>query len=170
LLETLDPLLLGGGAVDWVDRDHSVLRKIPQRFEAGTPDIGGVIAFDAAIRYLERLGFAAVDEQDRRLSSFELAEAGRRSYLEVIGPTQPTDKTAICSLRIPGIGELGTVARALSDAHGIMCRTGHHCAQPFVDSLTADEVLRMSAYVYNTAEDVEAAFAALDDVVSAFRN
>jgi cysteine desulfurase/selenocysteine lyase len=169
LLETLQPMLLGGGTVDWVDRDGHALRKVPHRFEAGTPDIGGVIAFDAAIRYLQRVGLSAVEEHDRRLSAIELAEALRRPYIDVIGPRRQVDKTGILSMRIRDIESLGDVARVLSDSYGIMCRTGHHCAQPLIDAFTTHEVLRISAYVYNTGEEIAAFFSALDDVHAAFR-
>ncbi len=165
-LEQLDPLLLGGGTVDWVDLHGHTLRRVPHRFEAGTPDIAGVIGLGAAIRYLEQLGLETIDAHDRELAAALREGARQRPYLDVIGPTQEVDKTAILSLRIPGVTRLDDVAQLLSDAHGIMCRTGHHCAQPLVDHFTADEALRASAYVYNTSEEIAALFAALDDIRS----
>jgi cysteine desulfurase/selenocysteine lyase len=169
LLERLDPLLLGGGTVDWVDVRGHTLRRIPHRFEAGTPDIAGVIGLDAAIRYLERLGLDAIDAHDRTLAAALREGARQRPYLDVIGPTQEVDKTAILSLRMRGVTRLDDVARILSDSHGIMCRTGHHCAQPLIDAFTTDEVLRASAYAYNTTEEIAAFFNALDDVRAALR-
>ena len=76
------------------------------------------------------------------------------------GPVVQAARTAL---------DTGDVARVLSDSYGIMCRTGHHCAQPLIDAFTTHDVLRISAYVYNTEEEIAAFFSALDDVHAAFR-
>jgi cysteine desulfurase/selenocysteine lyase len=163
-LDQLEPLLLGGGTVDWVDVRSQTLRRVPHRFEAGTPDIAGVIGLGAAIRYLEQLGLEAIDAHDRVLAAALREGAQQRPYLQVIGPTEEVDKTAILSLRMRGVTRLDDVAQMLSDGYGIMCRTGHHCAQPLIDHFTTDEALRASAYVYNTVEEIAALFAALDEI------
>jgi cysteine desulfurase / selenocysteine lyase len=168
-LERLQPWLLGGGTVDWVDARSHALRRVPHRFEAGTPDIAGVIGLDAAIRYLDRLGLEVINAHDRTLAAALNEGARLRPYLEVLGPVSDIDKTAILSLRLRGVTSLDDVARILSDAHGIMCRTGHHCAQPLVDTFTTGGVLRVSAYVYNTAEEISTFFSALDDIRAALR-
>lgn len=166
-LERLTPRCLGGGAVDWVDRTSYRLRKIPHRLEPGTPHIAGVFGLVAAIRYLEKLGLDRVAAHDRQLGERMHRAAAERDYLEVVGPgTGSHERAAILSVKVRGQRQLGHVARMLSDSYGVMCRTGHLCAQPLVDQLAGGEVLRASAYVYNTAGDVDDLFRALDEIQS----
>jgi len=159
--ERLRPAELGGGTVDWVGADGHELRRPPHRFEAGTPNIAGVYGLGAALAYLQRLGMAAVEQHDLLMAHALRAEVSRRSYLRLVG-TSSGERSGIASLAIPGHDDLSDVAHVLSDAHGVMCRTGHLCAQPMVDRFTAGQVLRVSAYVYNTVPEVRAAFDALD--------
>lgn len=163
-LEKLQPLLLGGGTVDWVEARSHRLRKIPHRFEAGTPHIAGVIGMGAAVGYLNRVGYEALHAHDSALAAAFLEGARTRPWLRVIGPGPEVERCALLCLAIEGRDDLSDVARMLSDSYGIMCRTGHHCAQPLVDLLSQGEVLRASAYLYNGAADVEAFFQALDRI------
>jgi cysteine desulfurase/selenocysteine lyase len=159
----LAPASLGGGVVDWVDQDAWVLRRAPHRYEAGTPHIAGAYGLRAAIDYLDGLGMPDVAEHDRGLAELLYAEAARRDYLSVLCPG-PGERSATLSAAVHGIGDLTELARALSDSYGVMCRSGHLCAQPLVDSLAGTAVLRLSAYLYNTRDDIHRAFAALDEL------
>lgn len=154
----------GGGTVDWVDTGRAVFRRPPHRFEAGTPHIAGAYGLHAAVDYLERLGLAEVKAHDQRLGELMWAQARQRGYLAVIGPG-PGSRGAILSMAVDGCADLTDLARILSDSYGVMCRSGHHCAQPFVDAFGHGQVLRMSGYVYTSDDDVEAAFRALDEAV-----
>ena len=163
-LSRLEPLCLGGGVVDWVDTADFRLRKLPHRFEAGTPNISGVLGLGAAISYIERLGLDVVRAHDVTLAQNILKEAIRRPYLRIVGSRDPgQERSAIVSVAIDGYPNLSDMARVLSDSYGVMCRTGHMCAQPLVDSYSTSEVLRFSAYVYNTAEEIGRAFEGLDE-------
>lgn len=166
-LDALRPAYAGGGAVDWVDLNEFRLRKIPHRFEAGTPDIAGAFGFAAAVDYLRGIGPEALEEHDAVLSELMQREAAKRSYLKPLGGDPSGDRrerAAILSLQMAGVEKLTDVARMLSDAYGIMCRSGHLCAQPVVDHFTDGEVLRASAYLYNTKEDILRFFEALDEI------
>lgn len=164
-LEKLAPAYLGGGMVDWVDASGYRARKIPHRFEAGTPHIAGVYGLVAAIKYLEKIGFDRVEAHDLEFGRLLLGEAKKREYLEVIAPgTELADRCAIISIKMKQHSNLGDIARMLSDSYGIMCRTGHMCAQPLVDFLANGEILRASGYLYNTKQDVTDLFEALDEI------
>lgn len=165
-LARLTPPALGGGVVDWVDEQRHELRKLPHRFEAGTPHIAGVYGLGAAIDYLYRLGLDTVAEHDRALGRALVEQASTRPYARILGPTEG-DRGAILSLAIDGLHSMKPVAQILSDSYGIMCRSGHMCAQPFVDRFTDDEILRASGYIYNDLDDVHAFFTALDEIVGA---
>ena len=164
MLEKLRPLSIGGGTVDWVDLEGYRLRKVPHRLESGTPSIEGVYGLLAAIEYLEDLGFDAVSAHDSYLAARMVALAADRPYLKVLGSTTGADRAAVLSLEIPGLDNLSEIARSLSDSYGIMCRSGHLCAQALVDSMSSGEVLRASAYLYNTAGEIDRLFLALDEL------
>ncbi|XXF81254.1 cysteine desulfurase [Myxococcaceae bacterium GXIMD 01537] len=163
-LESLSPALLGGGTVDWVDAERYELRKIPHRFEAGTPDIAAAYGFSAALTYLERVGFEAIGVHDARLAALMLEQVAAREWLRLVGPPAGVERAAIVSFGMRGVRDLSEVARALSDSYGVMCRSGHLCAQPLVQHLSDGQVLRASAYLYNTEEDVRTLFLALDEL------
>jgi cysteine desulfurase / selenocysteine lyase len=163
-LAELDPVLLGGGVVDWVDRDDHRLRRLPHRFEAGTPHIAGAYGLAAAVDYLEQAGMDAVADHERRLSRAIAAELAERPYLRALGDGAH-DRGGIVSLTVAGLPRLDGLAHALSDSYGVMCRTGHMCAQPLVDLAGGGQVLRLSGYLYNSEEDITHAFGALDTLV-----
>jgi cysteine desulfurase/selenocysteine lyase len=165
-LARLEPAHLGGGTIDWVDDDRFVLRALPHRLEGGTPHIAGAYGLHAALRYLDRLGWEAVAAHGAALAALMVAEAARRPYLRTIVEPDDQERTSILSFTLQGRANLDETARTLSDAYGVMCRSGHMCAQPFVDDRAGHQVLRASAYLYNTADDVQRLFAALDDLCS----
>ncbi|KZN32589.1 hypothetical protein N480_25400 [Pseudoalteromonas luteoviolacea S2607] len=166
VLNTLRPLMLGGGMVDWVDADGSQERKIPHRFEAGTPPIASTLGLGAALTYLKQFSVQESLEHTETLTKAIIDGALKRDYLELLGTKSVKNRCAIGSLRIHGCDDLSDIARSLSDSYGIMCRTGHMCAQPVVDDQMGGEILRISAYIYNTTEEIERFYLALDELVS----
>ena len=168
MLDQLRPLMVGGGMVDWVDQQGSQQRKIPHRFEAGTPPIASTLGLGEALSYL--LNFSQEDslEHSKALTESILKGALERDYLQLLGTKKSTNRCAIGSLSIRGCDDLSDIARALSDSYGIMCRTGHMCAQPVVDNQMNGEVLRISAYIYNTTSEIDEFYSALDELVSFF--
>ncbi|MCP5103267.1 MAG: aminotransferase class V-fold PLP-dependent enzyme [bacterium] len=163
-LKELNPLCLGGGMVDWVDTSSYRTRKIPHKFEAGTPHIAGVYGLVAAIRYLEKIGFDRLEAHDLALSKLMFSEAEERDYLEVAAPGKHADRCAILSFKMKGNDDMGNIARMLSDSFGIMCRSGHMCAQPYVDYSFNGDILRASCYLYNNKLDIMNLFQALDQL------
>lgn len=162
LAARLPPASIGGGTVDWVGTERVDLRRPPHRFEAGTPHIAGAYGLHAAVDYLDRLGMDELAAHDLRMGQLLQSHAVQRDYLTVIGPG-PGDRAGILSVAVRGCADLTELARILSDSYGVMCRTGHHCAQPFVDAQGRGQLLRLSAYAYTTDADIETAFAALDE-------
>ncbi len=155
---------LGGGMVDWVELGDYRLRKIPHRFEAGTPHIAGAYGLSAAIDYLNQLGFDNLEQEDKAMGSYMLEQALQRDYLQVINPDPGLDRGAVISLSIAGMENLDDFARVLSDSFGIMCRNGHLCAQPYIDAVGQGQVLRASAYFYTSTADIDKFFSSLDDI------
>ncbi len=168
LLEQLDLSMLGGGMVDWVDLQGYRLRKIPHRFEAGTPHIAGAYGLGAAIDYLNSIGFEKLKNHEIEIGQLMLTKALQRDYLKIICPEPSADRGGVLSFFIPNIDNLDDTARILSDSYGIMCRTGHLCAQPFINSVGNGQVIRISAYFYNKNTDIEWFFDSLDEIVRVF--
>jgi cysteine desulfurase / selenocysteine lyase len=82
----------------------------------------------------------------------------------VLGAAPDADRAALISMTLRGCDDLSDVARMLSDSYGVMCRSGHLCAQPLVDAMCEGEILRASAYIYNTEDEVYLLFRALDEI------
>lgn len=168
-LETFRPLVVGGGTVDWVDTESHVERRIPHRFEAGTPAIASVIGLGAAIRYLEALDQTWREAHNLDLTRALIEGARGRPYLKLVGPDSVTDRHSIATIRLPRCKSVGELARLLSDSYGVMCRSGHLCAQPLVHALAGGEVLRASAFPYNSVSEIEHLYAALDELAKWMR-
>jgi cysteine desulfurase/selenocysteine lyase len=164
-LATLRPLSVGGGMVDWVDLDGSVDRRVPFKFEAGTPAIASIIGSGAAIRYLEALDEAERHQHAKELCAALVGGALGRPEVRLIGPPDETDRISLVSLRLENGMSAGEVARMLSDSYGFMVRSGHMCAQPLVTELAGGETLRVAAYLYNDVEEIERFYRALDELL-----
>ncbi|MFF4695128.1 aminotransferase class V-fold PLP-dependent enzyme [Streptomyces chattanoogensis] len=166
LLAELRPLSVGGGMVDWVDLDGSVDRRIPFKFETGTPAIASIIGSAAAIRYLEALDGPRTHQHAQDLCAALVDGALARPRVNLIGPPEQTDRIALATLRLESAVPAGEVARLLSDSYGYMVRSGHMCAQPLVTELAGGETLRVSAYLYNEVSEIEGFYQALDELLS----
>lgn len=160
-MDELDPLILGGGAVSHIDESGCVLRELPHRLEAGTPNIGGVLGLKAAIEYLSRVGMNRVrshcDELGREIER-RLESIGSVSLLRVVG-----EKVPIVSFSMSdGHVSADALAEFLSNEHNIMIRSGDLCAQIRSSAERASRGLaRISPYLYNDLADVEALETAL---------
>lgn len=168
LLRDADPVLDGGGTVDFVTLDGFDYRKIPHKFEAGTPAIEASYGLAAAIDYINGIGFDNIEAHEMVLNQafFEAFEQSERMYL--LGSQFSENRAPIFSIYVDGIENLKDVTRSLSDSFGIMCRNGHLCCQPLIDAHTDGEVIRLSAYIYNSAEEIKTAVAALNSVIASF--
>ncbi|WP_041397029.1 aminotransferase class V-fold PLP-dependent enzyme [Spirochaeta africana] len=160
VLDAMDPFLYGGDMIESVFLDHSTWDRLPQKFEAGTPNIAGVIGFGAAIRYLQGVGMDAIAAHEHRLLEIMLREADSRPWLQVFGGHNPAQRGGIFSFNIDGVHPHDT--GALLDSQGVAIRTGSHCAQPLMRHWNIPGTSRAVVYLYNTVEDVQRFFAAVD--------
>lgn len=148
----LPPYQGGGDMIDQVTFEKTTYADMPFKFEAGTPDIIGGIAFGAAIDYLNSIGFEAIVAHEDELLKYATEELLKIEGLRIYG-TGP-DKTSVISFNIEGIHpyDIGTIV----DKMGIAVRTGHHCAQPIMDFYKIPGTVRASFAFYNTMEEVDA--------------
>ncbi len=148
----LPPYQGGGEMIAEVTFEKTTYAGLPHKFEAGTPNICGGIAFGAAIDYLNAIGFKAIQKHENELLKYATEKLLEIEGLKIYG-TGP-DKTSVVSFNIEGIHpyDIGTIV----DKLGIAVRTGHHCAQPIMDFYKIPGTVRASFAFYNTLEEVDA--------------
>ena len=154
ILENMPPFMGGGDMIESVTWEKTTYAPIPAKFEAGTPDISGVIALAAAIKYVESVGWDAIQQHEAEL----LAHATRRLEdvpgLRIIGTAAEKEGVVSFVLENPPISSLDLGMKL--DREGIAVRTGHHCAQPLMDAFGIPGTTRASFAFYNTVEEVDA--------------
>ncbi|UCG75915.1 MAG: cysteine desulfurase [Gemmatimonadota bacterium] len=158
LLEAMPPYQGGGEMISSVTLEGSTWAAVPQKFEAGTPNIAGAIGLAEAIRYLDGIGLDALQRYESELAGYALERLGRIEGLRVYGPR--SDRVGVLSFTYLDIHahDLATIL----DQRGIAIRAGHHCNQPLMDHFGVDATARASLYLYNTHEEVDALCEALD--------
>ncbi len=153
IIETLEPGIYGGGIVDEVTPEKATWRGIPERFEAGTPNIAGVIGLGGAVDYLEKVGLSAIREHSKWLVQEAILQLSKITGVTVYAMTAEQNVGTV-SFTVEGIHP-HDIAEILGREH-VAVRVGHHCAMPFVTALGVNATTRASFYLYNTKEDVEA--------------
>lgn len=161
LLEEMPPFLSGGDMIEYVEEQATTYAELPQKFEAGTQNVGGAAGLSAAIDYLRGVGFAEIERIERDLTTYAVAELKRLPYVELYGCDAP-NKIGIVSFNVKDVHP-HDVATIL-DAQGVAIRAGHHCAQPLIKYLGQNATCRASFYFYNTRQDVERLIDAIQKV------
>jgi cysteine desulfurase/selenocysteine lyase len=151
LLERMPPYQGGGDMIASVTFEKTTYNVLPHKFEAGTPNIAGVVGFGAAVEYLNGIDRAAAQRHEDALLAMATARVQEVPGLRIIG--QAPEKTGVLSFVMDGIHphDIGTVL----DAEGVAIRTGQHCAQPIMDRFGIPATARASFAFYNTTDDVE---------------
>lgn len=157
LLETMPPYQGGGEMIGHVSFTGSTWAELPYKFEAGTPDYVGAAAFSTAIDYLENLGLDAVHDHENELLEYATEQMRAIEGIRIFGSAPGKD--AILSFLIGNAHHYDT--GVLLDHLGVEVRTGHHCAQPLMETLGIEGTVRASFAVYNTRADVDAFVSAL---------
>jgi cysteine desulfurase/selenocysteine lyase len=157
LLETMPPWQGGGHMIKDVRFEKTIYQHAPEKFEAGTPDIAGVVGLGAAIDYLFKVGIPGIAAYEHALLEYATHALARIPGLRPIGTA--LSKASVLSFVIPGVPN-ESVARHL-DKHGIAVRAGHHCALPAIRHFGLESSVRPSLAFYNTREEVDALALAL---------
>ena len=159
LLEEMPPFLGGGGMIREVFEDRATWAPLPEKFDAGTPNIADAIALGVAIDYLDDLGMSNVRAHEVEVAGYALERLASIPDVTVYGPSDPRVRTGVVSFNLEGVHphDAGTVL----DEAGIAVRAGHHCCQPLHRVLDVAATLRASFYVYNSADEVDALVDAL---------
>jgi cysteine desulfurase/selenocysteine lyase len=167
LLEAMPPFLGGGGMIREVYDDRATWAPLPEKFDAGTPNVADSIAFGVAADYLDELGMDNVRAHEIELSAYALDRLARVPDVAVYGPRDPELRTGVVSFNLEGVHphDAGTIL----DEAGIAVRAGHHCCQPLHRTLDVAATLRASFYIYNSTDEVDALVDALDTARTIYR-
>ena len=151
LLNALPPYQGGGEMIDQVTFEKTTYAGLPHKFEAGTPNICGGIAFGAAINYMNAIGFKTIATYENELLEYATEQLKALGDVKIYADTK--DKTAVISFNIEGLHpyDIGTIV----DKLGVAVRTGHHCAQPIMDFFKIPGTIRASLMFYNTKEEID---------------
>jgi cysteine desulfurase/selenocysteine lyase len=151
ILEAMPPYQAGGDMISSVTFEKTTYNKLPHKFEAGTPNISGVIGLGTAIEYIERLGRANIANHEQELLSYATREISGLPGVRLIGTAK--EKAAVLSFVMEGVHphDIGTIL----DQKGIAIRTGHHCAQPLMERFGVPATARASFGLYNTRQEVD---------------
>lgn len=169
VLKKLQPGVYGGGIVEEVTLARATYRGIPERFEAGTPNIAGAIGLGAAVDYLGKVGLENIHEHKNALTALAIKRLEEVSGVRVIAEYDVMKNVGIVSFTVEGIHP-HDVADILGK-EGVAIRAGHHCAMPLVtDALGLSSVARASFYFYNTTEDIDALVRGIKKAQEIFNN
>jgi cysteine desulfurase/selenocysteine lyase len=151
LLNQLPPYQGGGEMIATVTFEKTTYADLPHKFEAGTPNIAGGIAFGAALDYMNSIGFEAIATYEATLLDYATEALLKIPALKIYG--EAPEKTAVISFNVEGIHpyDIGSIL----DQMGIAVRTGHHCAQPIMDFYQIPGTIRASFSFYNTKEEID---------------
>lgn len=164
-LNKLPPYQGGGEMIAEVTFEKSTYADLPHKFEAGTPNICGGIAFGAAVDYMNSIGFENIAQYEAELLEYATRALNQIDGLRIYG--ESPNKTAVISFNVDSIHpyDIGT----LLDKMGIAVRTGHHCAQPIMDYYQIPGTVRASFAFYNTKEEIDAMVSGLKRAVEMLR-
>ncbi|MHB8732558.1 MAG: aminotransferase class V-fold PLP-dependent enzyme, partial [bacterium] len=166
LLEEMDPFQGGGEMISDVWLDRAEWNAVPWKFEAGTMNVGDTIALGVAVEYLEALGMKAVQEHERSITHYAMAQLSEIPGLHILGPGVD-ERGGVVSFWMDGIHP-HDIAQVL-DSEGICVRAGHHCAKPAHRKLGIGASARASFYVYTIREEIDALCRALLKTRELFR-
>jgi cysteine desulfurase / selenocysteine lyase len=152
LLEAMPPYQGGGDMISSVTFEKTTYNKIPHKFEAGTPDISGVIGLGAALKYVNQLGLERIAHHEHDLLTYATTAVSAISGVRLIGTAK--EKAGVLSFVMDAVHphDIGTIL----DQEGIAIRTGHHCAQPIMEWFGIPATARASFGLYNTREEIDA--------------
>ncbi len=164
ILEKMPPFLGGGDMISFVTTDNFGVNDLPYKFEAGTPNIAGVIGLGEACLYLEKIGYKNIQAREKQLTAYFLKRIKPLKFVKILGSARP--KLPVFSLIINGVHPHD--ASDLLGQEGIILRAGHHCAQPLHSFFKVSASLRASLSFYNTTKEIDFFTTKLKELHQAF--
>jgi cysteine desulfurase/selenocysteine lyase len=154
ILDKMPPFLTGGEMIDFVSEQEATFAPLPQKFEAGTPNVEGAIGLMEAMEYIKQIGYEQIHSIEEELTAYALEKLKEIPNVTVYGEDHLTaERSGVISFNVAGVHPHDTAS--LLDADGVCIRAGHHCAQPLMRYMGTAATCRISFYFYNTKEDID---------------
>lgn len=153
LLNKMTPFLMGGDMIEYVYEQNTTFAPLPNKFEAGTQNVEGVIGLGSAIDYIEKIGYKEIQNVEEAITKYAVNELSKLDFLELYITPHLENHSSVISFNIKGVHPHDVAS--ILDSNGVCVRSGNHCAQPLLRYLGMDSTCRASFSIYNTKEDVD---------------
>ncbi len=171
ILKTMDPFLVGGGMIKDVTGDSSTWADLPDKFDAGTPNVAGAVGLAAACNYLKAVGMQTIRDHEVELTTYALEKfliLEQQGLVSLYGVRDPQKRAGILTFNVTGV-HAHDVAQILDRECGVAIRSGHHCNQPLMEKLGVPATCRVSFYLYNTPAEVDTLIEGIHKVRQVFK-
>ena len=165
ILDKMPPFLYGGDMIEFVTEQESTFAPLPNKFEGGTQNVEGAVTLQAAIEFIEEIGYEKIDEIEKNLSEKALVELAKLDFVETYF-TENVERTGVIAFNVKGVHS-HDVAFIL-DSFNVAVRSGHHCAQPLMKYIGVPSCCRASFSIYNDEKDIEKLIEGLKKVKEVF--
>ncbi len=166
ILNKMNPFLMGGDMIEYVYEQETTFAPLPNKFEAGTQNVGGVVGLGAAIDYIEKIGYDEIRKYEDEVVGYAIDELSKLDYLTLYITPNRENHSSVISFNIKGVHPHDVAS--ILDSENVCVRSGNHCAQPLMRFLGIDSTCRASFYFYNTKEDVNILVKALNKAYNMF--
>ena len=167
LLDEIYPFLTGGDMIEYVYEQETTYAPLPNKFEAGTQNVEGVIGLGAAIDYIESIGYENIQAIEKEIVDYAIQEMSKLDYIELYCTSNRGNHSSVISFNIKGVHPHDVAS--ILDSCNVCVRSGNHCAQPLMRYLGIDSTCRASFYIYNTKKDVDKLIDALNKANEMFK-
>jgi cysteine desulfurase / selenocysteine lyase len=153
LLNKMTPFLMGGDMIEYVYEQETTFAPLPNKFEAGTQNVEGVVGLGAAIDYIENIGYDKIQAIEKELTDYAVQKLSQLDYVKLYVTPNKENHSSVISFNLNGVHPHDVAS--ILDSNKVAIRSGNHCAQPLMRYLNTDSTCRASIYFYNTKEDID---------------
>lgn len=168
ILNKMSPFLMGGDMIEYVYEQDTTFAPLPNKFEAGTQNVGGVIGLGSAIDYIENIGYENMYKIEKEVVDYAKCQLSKLDYLTLYMTPNEKNHSSVISFNIKGVHPHDVAS--ILDGEKVCVRSGNHCAQPLLRSIGIDSTCRASFYIYNTKKDVDRLINAIEKTYNMFKN
>lgn len=166
LLNKMPPFLMGGDMIEYVYEQNTTYAPLPNKFEAGTQNVEGVVGLGAAIDYIESIGYKTINKVEQEVTEYAVNELSKLNFIEMYVTPNKQNHSSVVSFNVRGVHPHDVAS--ILDVNGVCIRSGNHCAQPLLRYMGMDSTCRASFSIYNTKEDVDKLVDALNKTYKMF--
>ena len=167
LLKNMSPFLMGGDMIEYVYEQETTFAPLPNKFEAGTQNVEGIIGLSAAINYINNIGYLNIINHEKKLLKYTTEQLKQLEYIELYMTPNTDNHSSVISFNIKGVHPHDVAS--ILDSEGVCIRSGNHCAQPLLRSIGVDSTCRASFSIYNTKDDVDKLTEAIKTAYNIFK-